>query len=182
MNGQGSAVFILSVQLLQAMKRTILGMLSGIVVMLALLLGHGANAAEFYREPYRPQFHFTPERNWMNDPNGLVFFDGEYHLFYQYNPFGDRWGHMSWGHAVSRDLIHWQHLPVALREENGVMVFSGSAVVDWKNSSGFGRGGNHPRMIYTGHYTEACRTSISHSAPIVAGLGRSIHAIRARYW
>src|SRR5882762_7364686 len=114
-------------------------------------LGRGA---ELYRERFRPQFHFTPATNWMNDPNGLVFYDGEYHLFYQYNPFGDKWGHMSWGHAISRDLIHWQHLPVALAEENGVMIFSGSAVVDWKNTSGFGQNGKPPLVaIYTGHYT-----------------------------
>jgi fructan beta-fructosidase len=106
-----------------------------------------------YKETYRPQFHFTPEKNWMNDPNGLVYFDGEYHLFYQYNPFGIKWGHMSWGHAVSRDLVHWQHLPVALPEENGVMIFSGSAVVDEKNTSGFGQSGKPPMVaIYTGYH------------------------------
>ena len=107
-----------------------------------------------YKEQWRPQFHFSPATNWMNDPNGLVFYDGEYHLFYQFNPFGHKWGHMSWGHAVSRDLLHWDHLPVALAEENGVMIFSGSAVVDWNNSSGFGKNGKPPLVaIYTGHYT-----------------------------
>ena len=114
-----------------------------------------ADPAVTYREPFRPQFHFTPAKNWMNDPNGMVFYDGEYHLFYQYNPFGDKWGHMSWGHAVSRDLVHWKHLPVALYEENDVMIFSGSAVVDWKNTSGFGHNGEPPLIaIYTGHYTK----------------------------
>lgn len=122
-------------------------------LILALVATH-ASAAEPFREPWRPQFHFTPERNWMNDPNGMVFFEGEYHLFHQYNPFGDKWGHMSWGHAVSRDLVHWEHLPIALLEENGVMIFSGSAVVDWKNTSGFGRDGRPPLVaIYTGHHT-----------------------------
>jgi len=112
------------------------------------------NAAT-YREPWRPQFHFTPATNWMNDPNGMVFYDGEYHLFYQYNPWGIKWGHMSWGHAVSKDLVRWEHLPVALYEENDVMIFSGSAVVDWKNTSGFGRDGKPPLVaIYTGHYTK----------------------------
>jgi fructan beta-fructosidase len=104
------------------------------------------------REAFRPQFHFTPERNWMNDPNGLVYFEGEYHLFYQYNPFANKWGHMSWGHAVSRDLLHWVELPVALPEEGETMIYSGSAVVDWENTSGFGRDGQPPLVaIYTGH-------------------------------
>jgi len=111
--------------------------------------------APTYSEEFRPQFHFTPAVNWMNDPNGLVFYQGEYHLFYQYNPFGDKWGHMSWGHAVSPDLVHWRHLPVAIPEAGPVMAFSGSAVVDWKNTSGFGRGGEPPLVaVYTGHRTD----------------------------
>src|SRR5580698_4892187 len=77
-----------------------------------------------YNQPYRPQVHFSPRENWTNDPNGLVYFRGEYHLFFQYNPFGDEWGHMSWGHAVSTDMVHWKQLPVAIPEENGVMIFS----------------------------------------------------------
>jgi len=101
---------------------------------------------------YRPLYHFTPPANFINDPNGLVFYRGEYHLFYQHNPFGDTWGHMSWGHAVSSDMLRWQHLPVALREEDGVMIFSGSAVVDWRNTSGLGGGADAPLIaIYTGH-------------------------------
>jgi fructan beta-fructosidase len=113
---------------------------------------HAAGEADRYNEPFRPQFHFSPEKIWMNDPNGLVYSDGEWHFFYQYNPVGDTWGHMSWGHAVSKDLFHWQHLPVALREEDGVMIFSGSAVVDQNNTSGFGQGGLPPMVaIYTGH-------------------------------
>src|SRR5436305_8889508 len=105
-----------------------------------------------YRERYRPQFHFSPRQHWTNDPNGLVWFDGEYHLFYQYNPVGDTWGHMSWGHAVSRDLVHWEELPVALAEENGVMIFTGSTVIDEHNTSGFCDAGK-PCMdaVYTGH-------------------------------
>src|SRR3954471_19456766 len=103
-----------------------------------------------YSEPYRPQFHFTPAQNWMNDPNGLVYYAGEYHLFFQYNPFGDTWGHMSWGHAVSKDLVHWQQLPVAIPELGDEMVFSGSAVVDYGNTSGFGSVENPPMVaIYT---------------------------------
>jgi fructan beta-fructosidase len=126
-------------------------------VRLALALGLAALAASdsTYREPFRPQYHFSPAVNWTNDPNGLVYYDGEYHLFYQYNPFGDTWGHMSWGHAVSPDLVRWEHLPVAIPETDGVMAFSGSAVVDWKNTTGFGRDGKPPLVaLYTG-YREA---------------------------
>lgn len=118
----------------------------------ALVLGClGANPPDYYTEPFRPQYHFTPEKNWMNDPNGLVYYHGEYNLFYQYNPFGIQWGHMSWGHAVSGDLVHWKHLPLALPEADGIMCFSGSAVVDWHNTSGFGKNGQPPLVaIYTG--------------------------------
>jgi len=124
-------------------------------IVLALCLGATLASAQsdlpgYYSERFRPQFHFTPEKNWMNDPNGLVYYEGEYHLFYQYNPFGNTWGHMSWGHAVSPDLVHWKHLPLALPEADGVMIFSGSAVVDWKNTSGFGKHGKPPMVaIYT---------------------------------
>ena len=93
-------------------------------------------------EALRPQIHYTPKRNWMNDPNGLIKVGDEYHLFYQYNPEGIRWGHMTWGHAVSIDLLHWRELPVAIPEDARDMVFSGSVVLDTANSSGFGSPGN----------------------------------------
>ncbi|MBS1596846.1 MAG: glycoside hydrolase family 32 protein [Bacteroidetes bacterium] len=105
-------------------------------------------------EKYRPQFHFTPAINWTNDPNGLVYYNGKYHLFYQYNPLGNIWGHMSWGHATSIDLIHWKHLPVAIPEEKGTMIFSGAAVMDEHNTSGFAqKKGTVPMVaIYTGNF------------------------------
>jgi fructan beta-fructosidase len=113
---------------------------------------------KLYQETYRPQYHFTTPQNWINDPNGLVYADGVYHLFYQSNPFGNVWGHMTWGHATSKDLLHWQHLPIAIKEENGIMAFSGSAVLDAKNSSGFSVNGAQPLVaIYTGH-TETLQT------------------------
>ncbi len=116
------------------------------VIALAAAPAAAVAQAPAYSEPYRPQFHFTPAQNWMNDPNGMVYYQGEYHLFFQYNPFGDTWGHMSWGHAVSTDLVHWQELPVAIPELGDEMVFSGSAVVDYGNTSGLGTVAN-PAMV-----------------------------------
>jgi fructan beta-fructosidase len=126
-----------------------------VVAVAVLAIDPSGTGQERYGEPLRPRVHFTPPQNFMNDPNGLVFYKGEYHLFYQHNPFGREWGHMSWGHAVSTDMLHWQQLPVALREEDGVMIFSGSAVVDWNNTSGFcaPNGGDRSCLVavYTGH-------------------------------
>src|SRR5215469_4656944 len=121
----------------------------------AFLLGNWTSRAlagdQLYNEPFRPQFHFTPARNWMNDPNGLSYYKGEYHLFYQYNPFGDEWGHMSWGHAVSTDLLHWHQLPVAIPEKDGTMIFTGSVVVDTHNTSGLCPQTGCLVAVYTGH-------------------------------
>ncbi len=108
-----------------------------------------------YDEPHRPQFHFSPPANWMNDPNGMVYHNGEYHLFYQYYPNDTVWGPMHWGHAVSRDLIHWERLPIALYPDKLGYIFSGSAVVDKQNTSGFGTK-NKPPMVamFTYHLME----------------------------
>ena len=109
-----------------------------------------ADAPPAYDQTYRPQFHYTPANNWMNDPNGLVYYQGKYHLFYQYNPEGNTWGNMSWGHAVSADLVHWKELPVAIPYDAEELVFSGSAVVDKNNTSGLGTKANPPLVaIYT---------------------------------
>ncbi|MCK8487968.1 PfkB family carbohydrate kinase [Paenibacillus sp. MBLB2552] len=89
---------------------------------------------EEYR--FRPGFHFSPASHWLNDPNGLVYYEGSYHLFYQHHPYGNQWGPMHWGHAVSKDLVHWEHLPIALFPDEHGAIFSGCCVVDWKNSSG----------------------------------------------
>jgi len=105
-----------------------------------------------FDEPFRPQYHFSPPSQWMNDPNGMVYWDGEYHLFYQYYPDSTVWGPMHWGHAVSTDLVHWEHLPIALYPDEHGWIFSGSAVMDRDNTSGLGTS-ESPAMvaIYTYH-------------------------------
>jgi len=106
-------------------------------------------------EKFRSQFHFTPKSAWMNDPNGMVYYDGEYHLFYQHYPDSTVWGPMHWGHAVSKDMIHWEHLPIALYPDSLGYIFSGSAVVDWKNSSRLGTAETPPMVaIFTYHDPE----------------------------
>ena len=108
-------------------------------------------AAQIRNELYRPSFHYSPASNWMGDPNGPVYYKGKYHLFYQYNPSGIQPGNSSWGHALSSDLVHWEEKPVAIPSQNGVMAYSGSVVVDWNNTSGFGINGQPPLVaIYTG--------------------------------
>jgi fructan beta-fructosidase len=111
---------------------------------------------EDYSELHRPQFHFSPPQNWMNDPNGMFYYQEEYHLFYQHYPKGTKWGPMHWGHAVSKDMIHWENLPIALYPDSLGYIFSGSAVVDETNSSGFGTPENPPIVaIFTYHQPEA---------------------------
>ncbi len=108
--------------------------------------------SDYYTETYRPQFHFTPEEKWMNDPNGMVYHKGVYHLFYQYYPEDIVWGPMHWGHATSKDLVHWEHKPIALFPDEHGLIFSGSAVVDFSNTSGFGTIDNPPLVaIFTYH-------------------------------
>lgn len=103
-------------------------------------------------EAFRPQVHFSPNEKWMNDPNGMFYLDGEYHLFFQHNPEASVWGPMHWGHAVSKDLVHWEELPIALYPDEQGTIFSGSAVVDWSNSSGLGSKENPPIVaLYTYH-------------------------------
>jgi len=117
-----------------------------------------------YKEVNRPQIHFTTRRGWINDPNGMVYFEGEYHLFYQHNPFERNWENMSWGHAVSKDLIHWKELSDVMFPDKLGTIFSGTAVIDYNNTSGFGKDGIPPMVaIYTVHSPDNERQCIAYS-------------------
>ena len=105
-----------------------------------------------YDQPHRPQFHFSPLGNWMNDPNGMVYFNNTYHLFFQYYPNGTVWGPMHWGHATSKDMMHWKEEPIALYPDSLGYIFSGSAVVDSNNTSGFGKDGKIPLVVIFTHH------------------------------
>lgn len=118
-------------------------------------------------EPFRPQFHFTPQKGWLNDPNGLVFYEGEYHLFYQFYPDDTVWGPMHWGHAVSRDLVNWQHLPIALFPDELGYIYSGSAVIDWHDTAGFGK--EAMVLVFTHHHPDTLNQSQSLACSIDNG-------------
>ncbi|HXS56591.1 MAG TPA: glycoside hydrolase family 32 protein, partial [Hanamia sp.] len=125
-------------------------------ILIFLLLGGAATAQKSnhqdYKEPYRPQIHFSPKEKWMNDPNGMVYSKGVYHLFFQYYPDSTVWGPMHWGHATSHDLVHWQQQPIALYPDSLGYIFSGSAVIDKDNTSGFGKNEIAPMVaIFTHH-------------------------------
>ncbi len=133
---------------------------------------------DLYNESLRPQLHFSSKRGWNNDPNGLVYFAGEYHLFYQHNPYGWSWGNMTWGHAVSTDLVHWEELGDALHPGQWGAMFSGSAVVDWENTTGFQKGSEPPLVAI---YTNAGGTNRwSEGEPFTQGIAYSND--RGRTW
>jgi len=116
-----------------------------------------------YKEKLRPQFHFSPKRGWTNDPNGMVYHDGQWHLFFQHNPYGWGWGNMHWGHAVSKDLVHWEELPIALYPWTMAKdhCFSGSATIDADNTSGFQTGGE--KVMVAAFTDTGCGEAIAYS-------------------
>ena len=140
------------------------------LILFFFILSFTASASKpvrVYNEVYRPQFHFSPEKNWMNDPNGLVYYKGEYHLFYQHNPFGKEWGFMHWGHAVSTDLVHWENLPIALYPDNDskdeveCTEFSGSGLVDENNVTGLQTGDEKTILLF--YTSQHCGQRLAYS-------------------
>ncbi|WP_276484078.1 glycoside hydrolase family 32 protein [Paraflavitalea pollutisoli] len=134
------------------------------IITLYLGLSASAQPRPPYQLPYRPQLHFTPKAHWINDPNGMVFYKGTYHLFFQYYPDGTVWGPMHWGHATSKDLVQWQEQPIALYPDSLGYIFSGSAVIDEQNTSGFGKPGN-PAMV----------AIFTHHDPVEEKKGKGLH-------
>ena len=146
-DGEPSFYAFADVSDFQGKTLTVRGKLPGGPTALAAVVASDAlpGADTLYAEKHRPQFHFTSRRGWLNDPNGLVYHKGEWHLYYQHNPFGWEWGNMHWGHAVSKDLVRWEELPLAVYpKRHGDWAFSGSAVVDRGNTSGFGTAADGP--------------------------------------
>jgi len=137
----------------------------------------GMPTGGLYNEKYRPQFHFTPKKNWTNDPNGLVYYKGQYHLFFQHNPSGINWGNMTWGHAVSTDLLHWKQLEDAIKPDELGTIFSGSAVVDWKNTGGFKTGSEDVLVAF---YTSAGKFVKPEKKPFTQSMAYSND--RGRTW
>ncbi|HEX5153328.1 MAG TPA: glycoside hydrolase family 32 protein [Parafilimonas sp.] len=124
------------------------------VIFIGLMFLSLRSSAQSYKEKYRPLMHFSPKQHWMNDPNGLVYFNNIYHLFFQYYPNASVWGPMHWGHAISEDLVHWKQLPIAIYPDKLGYIFSGSVVVDSNNTSGFGIYGKPALVaIFTQHDT-----------------------------
>jgi fructan beta-fructosidase len=131
-------------------------MTRGLKYLAVLLLTYSGAFAQqaTYKEQYRPQIHFSPPAHWMNDPNGMVYYKGVYNLFYQHYPKGTTWGPMHWGHATSADMIHWKNQPIALYPDSLGLIFSGSAVVDVHNTSGFGKNGQPPLVAIFTHHSQ----------------------------
>ncbi len=124
-----------------------------------------AGDAPMYAEKYRPQYHFSTRRGWINDPNGLIYHKGTYHMFYQHNPYEREWQNMHWGHTVSKDLLHWEEQPLALHPDTIGTMFSGTAVIDYENTAGFNKKSGEPAMVlfYTADHPKYQRQCMAYS-------------------